>query len=69
MAIGQLCKCKSNNNGEPLFFWERWKLKEFLFYKGVQYTYVYQKDGLYVITSQHVPVKFDEKYFKYLFKI
>lgn len=68
MPIGLLCTCKSNNNGEPLFFWERWKLKVFLFYKGAKYTYFYQDNELYVITNDHIPVKFDKKYFKYLFK-
>lgn len=74
MAIGQVCTCKSNNNGEPLFFWERWKTKDFLFKKGKKYLFLVQENSenksqdLYVITEDHRPVLFDPQYFKYLFR-
>lgn len=73
MAIGQSCICKSDNNGEPLFFWERWRIKNFLFKKGKKYLFLVQKsekgfEELYVITEDQQPILFDPVYFKYLFK-
>lgn len=68
MPIGLLCKCKSNNNGEPLFFWERWRQKEFLFKKNQYYTYILLNNKIFVINEKHVPIEFEVKYFRYLFK-
>lgn len=70
MAIGLLAMCKSHNNGEPLFPWERWgkKASEFMFQKGVFYTWFIQDDKYYVINRLHEAIEFDRKYFKCLFK-
>lgn len=76
MAKGILVQCKSHNNGEPLFFWERMfkKVSSFLFQKGVFYTMVQQGNKIFVIirhheTRNHEAVEFDPDYFKVLFKI
>jgi hypothetical protein len=68
---GILVKCKSYNNGEPLFFWERiFKPNSFFrFQKGVFYLMISDKDKIFVIDREHQAQEFDSKYFNYLFKI
>ena len=66
---GVLVKCKTNNNGEPLFFWERGLKKQFIFYKNIYYTMISDKGKIFVIDREHVSHEIDPDYFKYLFKI
>lgn len=70
MATGLLVICKSNNNGEPLFPWERWFKKpgEFMFQRGVYYTWFVQDDKYYVINRLHNAIEIEPKYFNALFK-
>lgn len=71
MPTGRLVQCRSHNNGEPLFPWERWfkKASKFLFQKNVLYTMVEQDNKIFVISRNYVPIEFDYDYFKILFKI
>lgn len=68
---GVLVKCKSHNNGEPLFFWERMfkPVASFRFQKGVLYTMISDKNKIFVIDRNHEALEFDLKYFNYLFNI
>lgn len=69
MALGKLVKCVSNNNGEPLFPWERWFKNGFKFVKGIYYTMIEQDGKIYVITRESEPVEFTPKYFNTLFRL
>ncbi len=70
-GVGTLVKCKSSNNGEPLFPWERWfkKREDFKFNKNVLYTAIFDKGKVFVVDRNYEPLEFDTNYFNYLFTI